>query len=64
MNRFRGEMTLLDRAGDNVGASGGGGEDFGRSSPMDPGRGEARTPARAPATAGSLAEDLDDEIPF
>jgi len=62
LNRFRGELTLLDRAGDNVGASNG--EDFGRSSPMDPGRGDARPPARAPATAGSLAEDLDDEIPF
>jgi single-strand DNA-binding protein len=62
LSRFRGELTLLDRAGDNVGASNG--EDFGRSSPMDPGRGETRSPARAPATAGSLAEDLDDEIPF
>src|SRR5437016_6037953 len=44
VNRFRGELTLLDRAGDNVGANSGG-EDFGRSSPMDPGR-EARPPAR------------------
>src|SRR4051812_11423174 len=63
VNRFRGELTLLDRAGDNVGASSGDGGDFGRSSPMDTGR-ESRVPARAPATAGSLAEDLDDEIPF
>src|SRR6266498_920990 len=60
LNRFRGELTLLDRAGDNAGASDGG--DFGRSSPMDSSR-ENRAPARAPATAGSLAEDLDDEIP-
>ena len=64
LNRFRGELTLLDRAGDNVGSGAGDGGDFGRASPMDPGRGEARPPARAPATAGSLAEDLDDEIPF
>jgi single-strand DNA-binding protein len=63
LNRFRGEMTLLDRAGDNIGAGGGDGGDFGRASPMDTGR-ESRPAARAPATAGSLAEDLDDEIPF
>src|SRR5712671_5948722 len=44
VNRFRGELTLLDRASDNVGA-GSSGEDFGRSSPMDAGR-ENRTPAR------------------
>jgi single-strand DNA-binding protein len=61
VNRFRGDLTLLDRAGDSVAAASG--EDFGRSSPLDAGR-ETRTPARAPATAGSLAEDLDDEIPF
>src|SRR5271157_2844443 len=61
VNRFRGDLTLLDRAGDSVAATGG--EDFGRSSPMDAGR-EVRAPARTPATAGSLAEDLDDEIPF
>jgi len=61
VNRFRGDLTLLDRAGDSVSAPGG--EDFGRSSPMDAGR-EARPPARAPATAGSLAEELDDDIPF
>ena len=56
LTRFRGELTLLDRAGDNVGANGG--SDFGRSTPMDNGRGNAR-----PGGA-SLAEELDDEIPF
>ena len=61
VNRFRGELTLLDRAGDSVGASGG--DAFGASSPLDAGR-ESRPPARVPATAGSLAEDLDDDIPF
>ena len=63
VNRFRGELTLLDRAGDSI-SGGSSGEDFGRSSPMDSGRDAPRIPARTPAPAGSLAEDLDDEIPF
>ncbi len=71
LQRFRGELTLLDRAGDNVGADTGGG-DFGRSSPMESGGngGGGRAPSpgggarRSPAPTGSLAEDLDDEIPF
>jgi single-strand DNA-binding protein len=62
INRFRGELTLLDRAGDTVVAAPNG-DDFGRSGPLDPGR-ETRPAGRVPATAGSLAEDLDDEIPF
>jgi len=61
VNRFRGELTLLDRAGDSVSASNG--DAFGASSPLDSSR-ESRPPARVPATAGSLAEDLDDDIPF
>lgn len=62
LSRFRGELVLLDRAGDNVGAAPGG-DDFGRSSPMDSGpRSGGRAPA--PVGGGSLAEDLDDEIPF
>jgi single-strand DNA-binding protein len=61
VNRFRGDLTLLDRAGDAVAATNG--DDFGRSSPMEAGR-ETRTPARTPAPAGSLAEELDDDIPF
>jgi single-strand DNA-binding protein len=59
LQRFRGELTLLDRAGDNVGRDEGG--DFGRSSPME-GGGGGRQPARAGAK--SLAEEMDDEIPF
>jgi single-strand DNA-binding protein len=59
LQRFRGELTLLDRAG-------GGGEmgdsDFGRSSALEGGRPAARAPARA--GGGSLAEEMDDEIPF
>jgi single-strand DNA-binding protein len=62
LQRFRGELTLLDRAGDNVGARDEGG-DFGRSNAME---GAGGRPARVAQRAGggSLAEELDDEIPF
>jgi single-strand DNA-binding protein len=62
LQRFRGELTLLDRAGDNVAVESGGG-DFGRSSPMEGGRGGGGAPQRK-AGATTLAEELDDEIPF
>ena len=64
LQRFRGELTLLDgRAGGGAGEyeeegqvrSGG---DFGRSSPME------RRPAPAGAGGGSRYSDLDDDIPF
>src|SRR3954468_8414024 len=63
LQRFRGELTLLDRAGDNVAIDNGAGgdRDFGRSSPMEGGRGGGAAPRKAGAT---LAEELDDEIPF
>jgi single-strand DNA-binding protein len=63
IQRFRGDLTLLD-------GRGGGGEyeeqpgqvsrggDFGRSSPME------RRPATAGAGAGGRRDDLDDDIPF
>jgi single-strand DNA-binding protein len=56
LSRFRGELTLLDRAGDSVPADNG--SDFGRARPMENGRGNARP------GGVSLAEELDDEIPF
>jgi single-strand DNA-binding protein len=64
LQRFRGELTLLDsRNGGGAGREmedmeGGGG--FGRSSPMQ------RTPDRRPATAGGgrMNEIIDDDIPF
>jgi single-strand DNA-binding protein len=64
LTRFRGELTLLDRAGGEQSFSADtGGGDFGRSSPMEGGR---ETGGRQPARVGggSLAEELDDEIPF
>lgn len=71
LQRFRGELTILDSRGgggessgddDGGGSYGGrsGGGDFGRSSPME----------RRPASAGSgsgggkYQSDLDDDIPF
>jgi single-strand DNA-binding protein len=63
LQRYRGELTLLDRAGDNVAGRGGDeGGDFGRSSPMEGGRESARVAGRS--GGASLAEELDDEIPF
>lgn len=62
LQRFRGELTLLDSKGgasrdmDDTGDAGG----FGRSSPMQ------RTPDRRPATAGGgrMNDVIDDDIPF
>ena len=68
LQRFRGELTLLDsrgggaRSGDFGDDQGGGqisrGGDFGSSSPM-----ERRSPAPA-AGGGSKYGDIDDDIPF
>ena len=70
LQRFRGELTLLDSRGrgDSEGEQGGGygsssgGSSFGRSSPME------RSPMedRRPAAAGSsrMADIIDDDIPF
>src|SRR3954471_5031369 len=72
LQRFRGELTILDSRGgggsEHADEEGGGqisrGGDFGRSSPME------RRPAPAPASGGggggggSRYNDLDDDIPF
>ena len=65
LQRFRGELTLLDSRGGGAGdydEEGGGqvsrGGEFGRSSPME------RRPAPAAAGGGSRYSDLDDDIPF
>ncbi len=58
LQRFRGELQMLDRrgegGGDNAGDRSGRGADFGSSGPMERnGRGSS-----------SMSEEMDDEIPF
>ncbi len=53
---FGGTLTMLDGRSEGAGAGDNGGGDFGRSSPMESrDRGSSRA---------SLAEEMDDEIPF
>ena len=75
LQRFRGELTLLDSRGRGAGADDGGyaeasnergGGSFGRTSPMDRGSGGSgggrdKRPALA---GGGSAAGLDDDIPF
>ena len=62
LQRFRGELTLLDGRGDRPGGElddrSGRGADFGNSGPMERGSG-GRGNARP-----SFSQDMDDEIPF
>jgi single-strand DNA-binding protein len=64
LQRYRGELTLLDsrgRGGDDAGYGGGSeGGSFGRSSPME------RAPERRPAAVGGgrSSAPIDDDIPF
>ncbi len=55
LTRFRGELTMLDRAGEGAGAGGGA-----RQAPAQP----AARPAGGPSWEPSSGGDLDDEIPF
>jgi single-strand DNA-binding protein len=64
LQRYRGEMTLLDGRNEGGGMGGGreiedrsGGGDFGRSAPME------RRPAMA-GGGGGRPSDMDDDIPF
>lgn len=66
LQRFRGELTLLDSKGgreggdyESAGYGGQNGGSFGRSSPMERAPSERRS-----APAGKLSEQLDDDIPF
>ncbi|MFO1090190.1 MAG: single-stranded DNA-binding protein [Hyphomicrobiales bacterium] len=63
LQRYRGELTLLDgrSGGSEAGAGYGGGEEFGQSTAFE--RPRAERPA-ATAGATSFARDLDDEVPF
>jgi single-strand DNA-binding protein len=58
LQRYRGELTMLDRlgSGEGAGAFENGGGDFGSQGPT-----ASRKPA--PAIAGARG-DMDDEIPF
>lgn len=68
LQRFRGELTLLDsrnsrgdNAGDERGAfSSGGGSSFGRSAPME--RSGGARPAAS--SGGRMSDAIDDDIPF
>lgn len=78
LQRFRGELTLLDgrSGGSSGGGSGGGsggdaiddqsGGSFGRSSPMEPRRsgGAASGGGAGSGAGGRMSEALDDDIPF
>ena len=59
---FNATLTMLDSRGDGGNASAGDGGDFGKSNPMEGGREPARVAGRS--GGASLAEELDDEIPF
>ena len=64
LQRYRGEMTLLDARGGGGGeVAAGGGDDFGQSSAMDRPRVE-RGAGGERSSAPSFARDLDDEVPF
>jgi single-strand DNA-binding protein len=67
---FRGELTLLDRAGGSGAGAGGGGGDFGADDSGDFGSSGPSRKVAAAAGAGAGARgggsrgDMDDEIPF
>lgn len=74
LQRFRGELQMLDTKSSAGGgdrdsggdyAGGSGGSSFGRSSPMEP-RTQAPQADRRPATAGGgrMSDAIDDDIPF
>lgn len=62
LQKFRGELTMLDGRGDNEGRSSGGGDyggDYGGGGGFSPGR-----PAQGSGPREDFSADLDDEIPF
>src|SRR5690349_17262913 len=61
LQRFRGELVLLDSRGGGGGGGFGGGEDYGDSGGNDFGGGTARPQSRPQPAFDS---DLDDDVPF
>jgi len=61
LQRFRGELALLDSRGTGEGAGGGWQDDFGQSTPLDRPRRDSgnQSQERKP-----FSSDLDDEVPF
>lgn len=64
LQRFRGELAMLDgrgggSGGDEAYEGGGGGDSFGRSSPAP-----RRAPAPAAGGGGRMNDAMDDDIPF
>jgi single-strand DNA-binding protein len=75
LQRYRGELTILDSRGggggggdrdegDGYGRGGGGGDEFGRSSPMENRPARAGSGGGSGGGGGSRYDDLDDDIPF
>ena len=69
LQRFRGELTLLDSRGGGAGASiedpgEAGAAQFGRSSPMERGPAPASAGGGSGGGGGKYAGELDDDIPF
>src|SRR6476660_6017292 len=60
LQRFRGELALLDSrgSGDSPGGSTGYQDDFGQTTPLD------RPGGNRPQERNSFSRDLDDEVPF
>ena len=62
LQKFRGELQMLDARGQGeVGYSGGGRDSFGQSGPSDYGRGGG---GASRGGGGGMSRELDDEIPF
>jgi single-strand DNA-binding protein len=62
LQRFRGELVLLDARGEGGGGSFGGGDDYGSSSGGGFGSGGSRPQSRPQPAA--FDTDLDDDVPF
>lgn len=64
LQRFQGELTLLERAGEGGGGGGygGGGRDYGDDRGGPPARGSG-APSK-PFGGSDFADDLDDDVPF